>query len=252
VLVDLGCRAFLPASQVDLVHVADLNHLVGTTISARIIRLEQERFSVVISRRALLEEERRQRAEALRRCLAAGQVRQGSVKAVCRNSLVVDLGGIETSIRRTEIPVAAGASLVEHFAIGQVVSLTICDVGDDHVTASLRTAPEAEVNTTAASFLADVEAKGHDGGLAIVDAALVLDLSHCDNSEADELLQRAVDQAAARAVDELHVLAAGSLKRRIRSELASGSLSNVDARRSRQTSSGFVLTLCGKGGSSPR
>ena len=94
-VLDLGVRAFLPASQVDRGPVGDLAPYVGQTLTVRVIEVDRGKNRLVVSRRALLDEERRQRQEAVWAEIAEGQVREGTVKALTDFGAFVDLGGVD-------------------------------------------------------------------------------------------------------------------------------------------------------------
>lgn len=94
-VLDAGVRAFMPASHVERVHVPDLSVYVGQSLRARVIELDRGRGKVILSRKALLEEELRQKREALWASLEEGQVRQGVVKSLTDFGAFVDLGGVD-------------------------------------------------------------------------------------------------------------------------------------------------------------
>jgi len=102
-VVDIGVRAFLPGSQYDLRPSANLDGLVGTNVDVRITKLNRRRGNVVVSRRALLEEElHAKRAELLDR-LQEGQVVHGTVKNVTDYGAFVDIGGLDGLLHLTDL-----------------------------------------------------------------------------------------------------------------------------------------------------
>lgn len=102
-VVDVGTRAFLPASQVDLGYVPDLSGYVGQRVRVRILELDRGGRKLVVSRRKVLEEEReRQRADVLAG-LEEGQVRTGRVKSLTDFGAFVDLGGIDGLVHVSEL-----------------------------------------------------------------------------------------------------------------------------------------------------
>jgi small subunit ribosomal protein S1 len=103
VVVDIGVRAFLPGSQYDLRPVQNLDALVGTEIQVRITKLNRRRGNVVVSRRALLEEELHAKRAALMDTLNEGQVVHGHVKNVTDYGAFVDLGGIDGLLHLTDM-----------------------------------------------------------------------------------------------------------------------------------------------------
>jgi small subunit ribosomal protein S1 len=102
-IVYLGLRAFMPASQVGLRYEADLSHYVGQTLKAKIIELEPERRRVILSHRTILEEERESKQKALWAELEEGQVRHGKVTKLTDFGAFVDLGGAEGLVHISEM-----------------------------------------------------------------------------------------------------------------------------------------------------
>ena len=103
VVVDIGVRAFLPGSQYDLRPAQNLDNLTGTEIQVRITKLNRRRGNVVVSRRALLEEELHAKRAALMETLSEGQVVHGHVKNVTEYGAFVDLGGIDGLLHLTDM-----------------------------------------------------------------------------------------------------------------------------------------------------
>ncbi|MGH9747894.1 MAG: 30S ribosomal protein S1 [Candidatus Acidiferrales bacterium] len=94
-VVDIGVRAFLPASQIELRPVHDLEAWKDREIEVRVLKLNRKRGNVVVSRRAILEEEQKSKRDALLSTLADGTVVTGRVKNVTDYGVFVDLGGID-------------------------------------------------------------------------------------------------------------------------------------------------------------
>jgi small subunit ribosomal protein S1 len=102
-VVDIGVRAFLPGSQYDLRPVQNLDDLLGTEMQVRITKLNRRRGNVVVSRRALMEEELQTKRAALMETLSEGQVVHGHVKNVTEYGAFVDLGGIDGLLHLTDL-----------------------------------------------------------------------------------------------------------------------------------------------------
>ena len=103
-LVDVeGVNVFLPASQVNLRRTHDISDFLGEPVRARIIKIDQERMNIVISRRKLLEEERQKQKEFLLSDIHEGQVRKGVVKNIADFGVFVDLGGIDGLLHITDM-----------------------------------------------------------------------------------------------------------------------------------------------------
>jgi small subunit ribosomal protein S1 len=94
-VVDIGVRAFLPASQIELRPVHDLEGWNDREIDVRVLKLNRKRGNVVVSRRAILEEEQKAKREALLATMSDGAVVTGRVKNVTDYGVFVDLGGID-------------------------------------------------------------------------------------------------------------------------------------------------------------
>ena len=102
-LVDIGVPVFLPASQVNIRRTGDIGDWIGKEIEARIIKIDEERMNIVISRRKLIEEERETKKAQLLAELAEGQVRKGIVKNIADFGAFVDLGGIDGLLHITDM-----------------------------------------------------------------------------------------------------------------------------------------------------
>jgi len=101
--LDVGVEGFLPASLVDLRPVQDLTPFAGRELTCKVIELDHRRFKVVLSRRAVLEEDRKkQRAEVFGR-LSVGEVYEGTVSSVTDIGAFVDLGGADGLVHVTEL-----------------------------------------------------------------------------------------------------------------------------------------------------
>jgi len=104
IAVDLfGVDAFLPGSQIDLRQIPDLDSILGKAYDLRVIKVNKTRRNIVVSRRALLEEERdRQRGEVIAK-IEKGQVRKGIVKNITDFGVFIDLGGVDGLLHITDM-----------------------------------------------------------------------------------------------------------------------------------------------------
>jgi small subunit ribosomal protein S1 len=102
-VVDIGVRAFLPGSQFDLRPTQNLDDLTGTEVQIRVTKLNRRRGNVVVSRRAILEEELHAKRAQLMETLTEGQVVHGHVKNVTEYGAFVDLGGIDGLLHLTDL-----------------------------------------------------------------------------------------------------------------------------------------------------
>ena len=94
-VVDVGVRAFLPASQVDLKPVHELEEWKDRDIEVRVLKLNRKRGNVVVSRRAILEDEQKSQRQKLMESITEGQIFHGSVKSITSYGVFVDIGGID-------------------------------------------------------------------------------------------------------------------------------------------------------------
>jgi small subunit ribosomal protein S1 len=126
--VDIGgARAFCPLSQLDLRPVADPSIFVGQRLTFRVTRYEDDRRgpNIVLSRRALLEEEQRGRAAETRGKLVIGAVLPGVVTAIKDFGAFVDVGGIEGLLPASEISFQRGVRPSEVLSVGQPVTVQV-------------------------------------------------------------------------------------------------------------------------------
>src|SRR5438876_12172927 len=104
VVVDLyGVEAFLPGSQIALRQVQNVDALLGQSVSVKIIKLNKRRRNIVVSRRAVLEEERDRMKSSILRDLAKDQIREGVVKNITDFGAFVELGGIVGLLQITDV-----------------------------------------------------------------------------------------------------------------------------------------------------
>jgi small subunit ribosomal protein S1 len=94
-VVDVGVRAFLPASQVDLRPVHELEEWKDRDIDVRVLKLNRKRGNVVVSRRTILEDEQKLQRQKLMESITEGQVFHGAVKSITSYGVFVDIGGID-------------------------------------------------------------------------------------------------------------------------------------------------------------
>ena len=127
-ILDIGLRGFLPASLVDLRRVKDLSAYLGTEIEARVIEMDRNRNNVVLSRRVLLEEGRKnERAEILEN-LSKGMRLKGTVSSIVDFGAFVDLGGIDGLIHISELSWSHVNHPSEVVKVGEEVEVEVLDV----------------------------------------------------------------------------------------------------------------------------
>ncbi len=108
-LVDIGVPVFLPASQVDIRRPGDIGEYIGRVVQCEVLKIDEQRRNIVVSRRSLIEKERQYAQQKLLADLEEGQVRTGVVKNIADFGAFVDLGGIDgllhiTDMSHTRIP----------------------------------------------------------------------------------------------------------------------------------------------------
>ncbi|MCB9855205.1 MAG: 30S ribosomal protein S1 [Phycisphaerales bacterium] len=102
-LVDIGVPVFLPASQVDTRRPGDVGHFIGKTIEAVVLKIDEARRNIVISRRKLIETERATAKNKLMAEIEVGQIREGVVKNIADFGAFIDLGGIDGLLHITDM-----------------------------------------------------------------------------------------------------------------------------------------------------
>ncbi|MCC6907981.1 MAG: 30S ribosomal protein S1 [Phycisphaerales bacterium] len=102
-LVDIGVPVFLPASQVDVRRPNDIKDFLGKTIRAKVLKIDEQRRNIVISRRKLIEEERGEARDRLLAGLTEGDVVKGIVKNIADFGVFIDLGGIDGLLHITDM-----------------------------------------------------------------------------------------------------------------------------------------------------
>ncbi|MBM44448.1 MAG: 30S ribosomal protein S1 [Phycisphaerae bacterium] len=102
-LVDIGVPVFLPASQVDIRRPSDIGVYIGKTIRAEILKIDEERRNIVISRRKLIERERNEKKDKLMDSIAEGDTIKGTVTNIADFGVFIDLGGIDGLLHITDM-----------------------------------------------------------------------------------------------------------------------------------------------------
>jgi small subunit ribosomal protein S1 len=124
-MVDIGVKAFLPGSQIDLHPVRDLDGLVGRTFPLKIIKINHRRGNVVVSRRVLLEETRDSKRKTTLSTLKEGQLIQGVVKNITDYGAFIDLGGIDGLLHITDMSWGRVGHPSEMFNMGDKVEVSV-------------------------------------------------------------------------------------------------------------------------------
>jgi len=127
-MVSIGCDAFLPASQIDITTPRQLNSYVGETFTVRIIKINEERKNVVVSRRELIEEERTRRRQELLNQLKTGDIVTGVVKNITDFGAFIDLEGLDGLIHITDLSWNRISHPSEVLKIGDRIEVVVLEV----------------------------------------------------------------------------------------------------------------------------
>jgi small subunit ribosomal protein S1 len=136
-ILDLGVRGFLPASLVDIRRVQDLDEFMGQTLRCKVIELNRSRNNVVLSRRAVLEEERKEMRQAILDRLSPGDVVTGTISNIVAVGAGVDPAGIDGRIHISELSWSHVNHPSELLDIGQEVEVKVLDIDRDRQRISL-------------------------------------------------------------------------------------------------------------------
>jgi len=127
-LVDIGVPAFLPASQVDIRRPPDIGEYVDRPIECKILKIDERRNNIVVSRRRLIEEQREAMKAQLMKEIEVGQLRKGIVKNIVDFGAFVDLGGIDGLLHITDMSWGRISHPSEVVALDQEIEVKILNV----------------------------------------------------------------------------------------------------------------------------
>ena len=136
-IIDLGVRGFLPASLVDIRRVPHLDEYLGKPIECKVIELNRSRNNVVLSRRAVLEEERKEQRQEILERLQPGDIVEGTISNIVDFGAFVDLNGIDGLIHISELSWSHVNHPSEVLAIGDKVNVKVLDIDRDRQRISL-------------------------------------------------------------------------------------------------------------------
>ena len=135
--VDIGVPAFLPYSQIDLRPVKDLDGLVNQTFEFKILKFNRKRNNVVISRRAILEEERNKLREKMRSLLEEGQIIKGAITNITDYGLFIDMGGMDGLCHITDLSWGRVSHPAKLYKVGQELEVKVLKYDREHDRVSL-------------------------------------------------------------------------------------------------------------------
>jgi small subunit ribosomal protein S1 len=130
-LVDIGVNVFLPASQVDIRRPHDIGDYIGRTIQCLVLKIDESRRNIVVSRRSLIETERAEKKSQLLSNLEVGQMRKGTVKNIAEFGAFVDLGGIDGLLHITDMSWGRIGHPSEMVSIDQEIEVQILHIDRD-------------------------------------------------------------------------------------------------------------------------
>ena len=136
-VVNIGVEAFLPASQVDIVPPKNLQAFVGQTIECKVVKINQDRQNVVLSRRELIEQERNERRAKLLTEMVPGDIRKGVVKNITDFGAFIDLNGLDGLLHITDMSWGRISHPSELLKVGQEIDVVVLDVNREKERVSL-------------------------------------------------------------------------------------------------------------------
>ncbi|MBW2238051.1 MAG: 30S ribosomal protein S1 [Deltaproteobacteria bacterium] len=126
--VDVGVQAFLPGSQADLRPIRNLDEMVGKTFTFKILKFNQKRSNIVLSRRLILEEERDSKRTTTLSSIHEGKIVDGIVKNITEYGVFVDLGGVDGLLHITDISWGRVKHPSELFSVGDNIAVKILNL----------------------------------------------------------------------------------------------------------------------------
>ncbi len=136
-LVDIGVPVFLPASQVDIRKPGDISRFIGKEVDCTILKIDIEGRNIVISRRKLIEEERRSSKEKILTEIEVGQLRKGVVKNIADFGVFVDLGGLDGLLHISDLSWGRISHPSEVVELDQEIECMVVGVDKEHEKISL-------------------------------------------------------------------------------------------------------------------
>ena len=136
-LVNIGVEAFLPASQIDIVPPRNLMALVGNTFDFKVVKINQERQNIVLSRRELIEQERNEKRSRLLSDMTPGDIRKGTVKNITDFGAFIDLNGLDGLLHITDMSWGRIGHPSEILKVGQDIDVVVLDINKEKERVSL-------------------------------------------------------------------------------------------------------------------
>ncbi|MBI5495524.1 MAG: 30S ribosomal protein S1 [Deltaproteobacteria bacterium] len=160
--VDIGVKAFLPGSQVDLRPIRNLDKLIGEKHRFKVIKFNKKRGNIVLSRRVLLEKEREQLKKETLKKLQEGAVMEGIVKNITEYGAFIDLGGIDGLLHITDMSWGRVNHPSELFNVGDEVKVKVLkfDPATERVSLGLKQIQDDPWTSAAARYTSGLRVKG--------------------------------------------------------------------------------------------
>ena len=136
-LVDIGVPVFLPASQVDIRRPGDIADFIGRVVQCEVLKIDEQRRNIVVSRRSLIEKERQYAQQKLLEDLEIGQIRSGVVKNIADFGAFVDLGGIDGLLHITDMSHSRIQHPSDMVSIDQQLDVKILNIDREKVKVAL-------------------------------------------------------------------------------------------------------------------
>ncbi len=136
-LVNIGVEAFLPASQIDVVPPKNLQQYVANTYDFKVVKINQERQNIVLSRRELIEQERNERRQKLLTEMTPGDIRKGTVKNLTDFGAFIDLNGLDGLLHITDMSWGRIGHPSEMLRVGQEIDVVVLDINREKERVSL-------------------------------------------------------------------------------------------------------------------
>src|SRR6187431_2237085 len=136
-IVNIGVEAFLPASQIDIIPPKNLTTFVGNTYDFKVVKINQERQNIVLSRRELIEQERNERRSKLLAEMVPGDIRKGTVKNITDFGAFIDLNGLDGLLHITDMSWGRIGHPSELLKVGQEIDVVVLDINREKERVSL-------------------------------------------------------------------------------------------------------------------
>jgi small subunit ribosomal protein S1 len=136
-VVHVGVEAFLPASQIDVTTPKNLQQFVGNTYEFKVVKINQDRQNIVLSRRELIEQERNEKRAHLLGEMTPGDIRKGTVKNITDFGAFIDLNGIDGLLHITDMSWGRIGHPSEVLKVGQEIDVVVLDVNKEKERVSL-------------------------------------------------------------------------------------------------------------------